>query len=83
MNHTNTKYSYEHANECTTTVQARLSPSASTSRASGSEVAKMNEEKIMQAVLVIDGALAGVLAFYSIPAALFMMALLVYAAIKF
>lgn len=122
MNPTNTKYSYEHANECTTTVQgetytvwdnykrrgtfakneagevkqikyngtsqttstcARLSPSASTSRASGSEGAKMNDEKLMQAVLVIDGALAGVLAFYSIPAALFMIALLVYAAIKF
>lgn len=44
--------------------------------------AKMNDEKFMQAALVIDGALAGVAAFYSIPAALFMMALLVYAAIN-
>lgn len=44
--------------------------------------AKMNDEKFMQAALVIDGALAGVAAFYSIPAALFMMALLIYAAIN-
>ena len=66
----------------TTSQCARQSPRASTSRASGSEGAKMNDEKLMQAVLVIDGALAGVLAFYSIPAALFMMALLVYAAIN-
>ena len=42
----------------------------------------LNDEKFMQAALVIDGALAGVAAFYSIPAALFMMALLIYAAIN-
>ena len=67
MNHTSTEYSYEHANECTT-MDLRG--------------AKMNDEKFMQASLVIDGALAGVAAFYSIPAALFMMALLIYAAIN-
>ena len=43
----------------------------------------MNDEKFMRAAMVADGALAGVAAFYSIPAALFMMALLVYAAIEF
>ena len=43
---------------------------------------RLNDEKFMQAALVIDGALAGVAAFYSIPAALFMMALLIYAAIN-
>lgn len=43
----------------------------------------MNDEKFMQAAIVIDGALAGVVAFYSIPAALFMIALLIYAAISF
>ena len=42
----------------------------------------MNDEKFMQAALVIDGALFGVAALYSIPAALFMIALLVYAAIN-
>ena len=67
MTPTNTKYSYEHANECTT-MDLRG--------------AKMNDEKFMQAALVIDGALTGVAAFYSIPAALFMMALLIYAAIN-
>ena len=43
---------------------------------------KVNDEKFIQAAIVIDGALAGVAAFYSIPAALFMMALLIYAAIN-
>lgn len=43
----------------------------------------MNDEKLMQVAMIIDGAFAGVAAFYSIPAALFMMSLLVYAAIKF
>lgn len=42
----------------------------------------MNDEKLMRAAMIIDGAFAGVAAFYSIPAALFMMALLVYAAMK-
>lgn len=32
--------------------------------------------------MIIDGALAGITAFYSIPAALFMMALLVFVAIR-
>lgn len=42
----------------------------------------MNDKKFMRAAMIIDGAFAGVAAFYSIPAALFMMALLVYAAIN-
>lgn len=42
----------------------------------------MNDEKFMRAAMVVDGVLAGVAAFYSIPAAMFMMALLVYAAIN-
>ena len=67
MNPTSTEYSYEHANECTT-MDLRG--------------AKMNDEKFMRAAMVADGALAGVAAFYSIPAALLMMALLIYAAIN-
>ena len=42
----------------------------------------MNDEKFMRAAMVADGALAGVAAFYSIPAALLMMAFLIYAAIN-
>lgn len=42
----------------------------------------MDEEKFMRAAMIIDGAFAGAAAFYSVPAALLMMALLVYAAIK-
>ncbi len=42
----------------------------------------MNDEKFMRAAMVADGALAGVAAFYSIPASLFMMAILIYAAIN-
>lgn len=42
----------------------------------------MSEEKFMQAALVLDGALAGVAAFYSIPGALLIIALLVFAAIR-
>ena len=42
----------------------------------------MNDENFMKAAMIMDGALAGVVAFYSIPAALFMMALLIYAAIN-
>lgn len=42
----------------------------------------MNEEKFMRAAMIIDGAFAGVAAFYSIPTALLMIALLVYAAIN-
>ena len=43
----------------------------------------MNDEKFMKAAMIIDGALAGITAFYSIPAALFMMVLLVYVAMKY
>ena len=42
----------------------------------------MNDEKFLQAAMIIDGAFAGVAAFYSVPTALLMMALLVYAAMK-
>lgn len=42
----------------------------------------MNEEKLMRAAMIIDGAFAGVAAFYSVPTALLMVALLVYAAMK-
>lgn len=42
----------------------------------------MNDEKLMRAAMIIDGAFAGVAAFYSVPTALLMVALLVYAAIN-
>lgn len=42
----------------------------------------MNDKKLMRAAMVIDGAFAGVAAFYSVPTALLMAALLVYAAIE-
>lgn len=44
----------------------------------------MNDKKFMRAAMVIDAAFAGfVAAFFSVPVALLMVALLVYAAINF
>ena len=42
----------------------------------------MNDKKFVKAAMVVDGALAGITAFYSITAALLMMALLVFIAIR-